>query len=385
VETSRKRTRWAAALLALAALLLAGAVGAGTAFAADDGTTADSGSVFRVGWTNDPDSLNPFLAYEGSATELEPLNYDLLVGYNAKTLAPEPELAKSWEKSDDGLVWTFHLREGVTWSDGEPFTADDVVWTYNFVMDDPSNYFAAYVTFFTEVKKIDDLTVQITTSKPKANMLNLWIPILPEHVWAKIPKKKALTTFKNEPPVVGTGPFQVVEWKKSDYVRLKRNDNYWRAKPKVKEVICQTYQNVDTMVQDLKQGNVAAIYPVPDAQFKSLDKVEGIKAINYVTKGFEELGFNCCQDSTSKGSPVLRDWKFRQALNWAVDREKIVQVAYSGYGKVGTSLLQPDYWKDPDYHWQPSAAEEYTFALEKAKQALDAAGYTDTDGDGIRD
>jgi peptide/nickel transport system substrate-binding protein len=370
--------------LALAALLVAMAVVAGGALAADD-ATAKAPAVLRVGWTNDPDSLNPFTAYESSGTELIHLNYDLLVGFDAKTLKPAPELAESWTTSDDGLVWTFKLRKGVLWSDGEPFTAGDVVWTYEFVMSDPSNYYAGYVTYFETVEKVDDLTVKITTSKPKANMLNLWIPIVPEHIWSKIPKKQITSTYPNDPPVVGTGPFQVVEWKKGDFTRLARNDNYWRAKPKVKEVICQTYQNVDTMVQDLKNGSVAAIWNVPEAQFDALKKVEGIDPIAYVTKGFDELGFNCCTDPTSKGNPVLRDWKFRQALNWAVDREKIVKIAYGGYGKVGDTILQSDYWKDPDFHWDPPADEKYTFDLEKAKQALDDAGYTDTDGDGIRE
>jgi peptide/nickel transport system substrate-binding protein len=384
VGTSRKRTRWAVALLAAAALLITFAVAAGTALAASDASPSAS-SVIRFGWTNDTDSINPFTGYESSATELDHLNYDLLVGFDAKTLKPAPELAESWTQSADGLEWTFKLRKGVLWSDGEPFTADDVVWTYNFVMSDSSNYYAGYVTYFDKVEKVDDLTVKITTSKIKANMLNLWIPIVPEHIWSKIPKKAINSTYPNDPPVVGTGPFQVVEWKKGDFVRLVRNDNYWRAKPKVKQIIFQTYQNADTMVQDLKSGSLAAIWNLPEAQFAALKKVKGIKPIAYVTKGFDELGFNCCTDSTSEGNPVLRDWKFRQALNWAVDREQIVKIAYGGYGKVGDTILQTDYWKDPDYHWNVPADQKYTFDLGKAKQALDAAGYKDTDGDGIRD
>jgi peptide/nickel transport system substrate-binding protein len=384
VGTSRKRTRWAVALLAAAALLITFAAAAGTALAASDASPSAS-SVIRFGWTNDPDSINPFTAYEGSGTELIHLNYDLLVGYDAKTLKPAPELAESWTQSSDGLQWTFKLRKGVVWSDGEPFTADDVVWTYKFVMDDPSNYYAGYVTYFDKVEKVDDLTVKITTSKVKANMLNLWIPIVPEHIWSKIPAKLINSTYRNDPPVVGTGPYQVTEWKKGDYVILQRNDKYWRAKPKVQQIIFQTYQNADTMVQDLKSGSLAAVTNVPEAQFAALQKVAGIDAIQFVTKGFEELGFNCCTDSTSKGNPVLRDWKFRQALNWAVDRQQIVDIAYGGYGKVADTILQTDYWHDPDYHWTVPSDEMYTFDLEKAKQALDAAGYTDTNGDGIRD
>jgi len=376
-----RATRRVAILAVLAVLIVLGLA----ASAAAESPSPGSSTILRLGWTNDPDSLNPFTAYESSGTELIHLNYDLLVGYDAKTLSPKPELAESWSHDADGKVWTFKLRQGVTWSDGEPFTADDVVWTYKFVMSDSSNYYAGYVTFFEEVEAVDDHTVRITTSKPKANMLNLWIPILPEHIWAKIPKKAATNTYQNKPPVVGTGPFQVVEWKKGDYVRLRRNDEYWRALPKVNEVICQTYDNADTMVQDVKKGSLAAAWNIPIAQFDSVGQTQGVKAIKYVTKGFEELGFNCSTEPTSKGHPVLADWKFRQALNWAIDRDKIIEIAYGGAANPGASLVQSNYFTDPDYHWEPPADQSYSYDPDKAKSALDDAGYKDVDGDGVRD
>ncbi len=381
---SPQRRRWLLACLALT--LLGGlALGAAVALADNGSPSAASKVTIRFGWTNDTDSINPFTGYESSATELDHLNYDLLVGYDAKTLAPTPELAESWSHDASGKVWTFKLRKGVVWSDGEPFTAEDVVWTYKFVMSEPENFYAGYVTYFTDVRAVDDLTVEITTSKPKGNMLNLWIPIVPEHIWSKVPKETISSSFQNPPPVVGTGPFQVVERKKGDYVRLVANKKYWRATPKVDEIIFQTYQNQDTMVQDLKSGNLAAAWNIPHAQYDPLQKVQGIKTIKYVTKGFDELGFNCYQGETSLGNPVLKDWKFRQALNWAIDKEKILKVAYGGFGNYATSLIQTGYFKDPDYHWEPPADVAYSYDPEKAKAALDAAGYKDTNGDGVRE
>ena len=116
-----------------------------------------------------------------------------------------------------------------------------------------------------------------------------------------------------------------------------------------------------------------------------LSKVPGIKAISYVTKGFDDLGFNCYTGASSLGNPVLKDWKFRQALNWAIDKDQIVKIAYAGFGIPATSFIQSDYYKDPDYHWEPPADVKYTYDPAKAKAALDAAGYKDTNGDGIRD
>ncbi len=123
------------ALLSVAALLLAGlAGGVASAFGADTSSPAASPAadkiVLHVGWTAEPDNLNPMIGYETSALEIFHLNYDYLVGFRASDLQPTPELATSWEHSPDGKVWTFKLREGVKWQDGEPFTADDVVFTF---------------------------------------------------------------------------------------------------------------------------------------------------------------------------------------------------------------------------------------------------------------
>jgi peptide/nickel transport system substrate-binding protein len=371
LRTSRRTRRWS---LIVACVVMGGLI---WGVAAALGTAAPSPTkvIINFGWTNDPDSLNPFTGFASSATELDHLNYDLLVGYDAKTNQPKPELAESWSHDASGTVWTFKLRKGVLWSDGQPFTAKDVLWTYKFVMKDSSNYYAGYVTYFTDVKAVDDFTVQITTSKPKGNMLNLWVPILPEHIWSKIDPKTITTTFQNNPPVVGTGPFQVVEHKKSDFTRLAANKHYWRAVPKVDEVIFRTYQDSDTMVQDLKSGVLAAIWNVPQAQMAPLSKLADIKVISYITKGFDDIGFNCYDKPTSLGNPVLRDWRFRQALNWAIDKEQLVKIAYAGFGVPATSIVQSNYYKNPDWHWEPPADVKYTYDPAKAGAALDAAGY----------
>ena len=101
----------------------------------------------------------------------------------------------------------------------------------------------------------------------------------------------------------------------------------------------------------------------------------GIEARTIRTNGFDELGFNCYTLGPSRGNPVLKDVKFRQALNWAVDKAKIVSLAYGGHARPGTTVITPDYYKDPDWHWQPPADQLYGFDLAKAGQLLDAAGY----------
>jgi peptide/nickel transport system substrate-binding protein len=374
------------ALLALG--LLWGIAGA---MASSDSPSPAGKTILRLGWTNDPDSLNPFIGLESSSYEIWALNYDLLVGFRASDLATVPGvgLATKWETSPDGKVWTFTITDKAKWQDGEPLTARDVAFTYNYVIDNQMGLFIDYVKFITKVEATDDTHVVFTCSKPKANMLGLWIPILPEHVWSKIKPADAEKSFKNPPPIIGSGPFQTVEVKKGSFVRMVANKDYWKGAPKVDEVIFQTYQNQDTMAQDLKTGALQSGWNIPSAQYAPLDSDPDLTSIRAVTIGYNQLNFNCADKKVypkSTGNPVLTDPAFRRALQWAIDKDKIVTIAYNGNAAPADTVVTRDYYsKEADYHWTPPADQAYSFDPEKAKAALDAAGYKDTDGDGIRE
>ncbi len=372
--------------LGVVALLLAALVGAALASPAmADETSAAAGKklILRGGWTNDPDNLNPFIGYESSSYEVWRLNYNLLTGWDAATLQPKGELAESWEVSEDGKVWTFKIRQDATWHDGKPVTAKDVAWTFNTIIEEELSAFTLYTEFIERVETPDDYTATFICSQPKANMLGLWVFILPEHIWSKVPKGELAETFTNEPPIIGSGPFKVVEWKKGEYLRMEAYKDYWGGAPTIDEVIFQTYQSADTMAQDMKAGNLDMAWNIPPAQIEPLDKLDHVVAHGYTPVGMDELGFNCYEGDASLGHPVLRDPAFRRALNYAVDKEQVKKIAYSGFGIPGLSIIQPDKYTDPDWHWAPP--EPYTFDLEKANAELDAAGYPDSDGDGIRE
>ena len=270
------------------------------------------------------------------------------------------------------------------WQDGEPFTADDVAFTYNYIVDNQMGAYSSLTTFIKKAVVIDPLTVEIRCTEPKANMITTWIPILPKHIWSKVGPKAAGASYQNRPPIIGTGPFQAVEVKKGDYVRMVANPTFWGQKPTIDEILFVTYQNPDTMTQDLLSGNLDAAWGIPSAQFPKLEKTEGFTPISYNLLTWDYLALNC-YEGTSRGNPVLKDVTFRQALNWGIDRQKIVDLAWAGRAKPGTTIMTPDSWVDPDYHWQPPADAMYTYDPAKAKQLLDAAGYRDTDGDGIRE
>ncbi|MFA4965925.1 MAG: ABC transporter substrate-binding protein, partial [Thermoleophilia bacterium] len=382
-------------VVALVVILAAGLIwGIGSAVAASESPAPDDGKiVLHMGWTNDPDNLNPFIGYESSSYEVWALNYDLLVGFRASDMSNQPGigLATAWETSPDGLVWTFTITDKAKWQDGQPLTAADVAFTYNYVLENELGMFIDYLAFIEKIEAPDDTHVVFTCSKPKANMLGLWIPILPEHIWSKVDPAKVEDTFKNSPPIVGSGPFQCVEWKKGSYVRMVANKSYWKGAPKIDEIIFQTYQNQDTIAQDLLAGTLDAAWNVPSAQFDKLEADPNLSATRGQLPGLDELGFNCADKKAypkSTGHPVLTDPAFRSALQWAVDKDKIVSIAYSGNARAADTLVQSDFYSpDSDYHWEPPTGDPgtYVFDLEKAKAALDAAGYTDGDGNGIRE
>ena len=333
--------------------------------------SASGASIVRVGQLQAVDNLNPFIGIQGIDYEIWHLNYDFLVGFGAKDLAPTPELATSWSVSPDGKTWTFQTRQGVKWQDGVPFTAADVAFTFNYIVQNNLTNLSVYTDGIVSAKATGPNTVQIYTKLPKANMLRMVVPILPEHIWSKVSGKAASSTFQNNPPIIGTGPYQVVEIKQGSYVHLTANESYWGGAPKVHDLYIMTYTNADTMTADLKLGALDAAVNVPPAQFKALATRPGITTNPGESWNFTELGFNCYNSPNSKGNPVLLDPKFRQALNYAVDRQKIVETAFYGYGTVGSTLIVPY----SPYHWQPPAAGMYTYDPAKANAMLDAAGY----------
>jgi peptide/nickel transport system substrate-binding protein len=378
---SRLRRVGGVTLVALLAVVCAG-VAFGLAGALASGSSPSPAAakvILKVGWVNEPDNLNPFIGTSTSSYLIFHLNYDMLTGYKARDVQPAPELAQSWSHSADGRVWDFKLRPNVTWQDGQPFTAGDVAFTYEYIVKNSMASYTSYTVGIKKVVAVDPLTVRFVCTSPKANMLGMWVPIVPEHIWSKVVPNAAQNSFQNPAPIVGTGPFQTVEFKKGQFVRMVANKSYWRGAPKIDEVIFTPYQNPDTMVQELRSGTIDACWGIPEAQFAPLGGDTRFKTIAYPIKGIDELGFNA-YTGKSLGNPVLTDWKFRQALNWAIDKQQIVKIAYNGYATPGTTLVVPNYYRNPDWHWQPPADQLYGYDPAKATALLAAAGYKTVNG-----
>lgn len=395
VRPARARRAPVSLVLAILLLPLCGLVfGLAQALASSASPSPSSSSgkiVLRVGYVGEPDNLNPFVAQVFSSYLIFAVNYDEIVGVDPATLRPSKEtgIAKDWTVSPDGKTWTFSLRDTATWQDdGQPVTAQDVAFTLNYIIKNQMSNYTSYVQGIKTVTATSPTTVVITTGAPKADMLLALnaVPVLPEHIWAKIPPKQAGTSFQNNPPIVGSGAFQCVEYKKSSYVILEANKHYWRGAPKIDELIFQCYTNEDTMAQDLKAGTLDACTGLLKAQLRMFTNVPGVVAQAIRANGYDDVVFNCYDPppgGTSLGNPVLRDWRFRQALQWAVDKRKIVAVVYDGYARPADTIITAGYYTTPDWHWSPPAEQAYTYDLTKAGDMLTAAGYPLVNGERV--
>ena len=380
--------------LRLGALLIATILVAAPALAQSPsgGDEGDDKVVFRMGLVNDIDSLNPFKALELPSYEIISLQYNLLIEFSQEDLGPIPGLAESWETSEDGLTWTYNLNPDATFHDGEPVTSEDVKFTIELIQDNPgpAGLFSDYVDQIDTIETPDEHTVVMTTKKPSVQMLSMYVPILPEHVWSDVPPDE-LKAFANEPSI-GTGPFQAVEWDRGQSVKLVKNENYFGGEPAIDEIYFQLYDNDDTMVQALKQGEVDYIYNPPADLFLSLEGEEGIETLSSADPGYTELAMNVYEPSPesielgapkeSKGNPALLDVRVRQAINWAIDEETLADKILRGEGTAGSTIVPPTL---AQYHLELEESELMGFDIDQAKELLAEAGWEDTDDNGIVD
>jgi peptide/nickel transport system substrate-binding protein len=321
--------------------------------------------VLKIGWQTDPDNLNPFIGAEESAYEIWALNYDFLFGFSNKDestpqLAAEIPTYANGGISADGKVWTIKIRPNVKWNDGVPLTADDVAFTYNDIIDNQLYAFASMTDGIKEVKVVDPTTVQIICDHPKADILRLWIPIVPEHIWGKMDAHTTQRVFANKPPIVGSGPFYVTKFDKGNQVVMDRNPYYWGQHTAVDQVVFLDYTSADAMTQELKAGAIDACHGIPPAQFDGLSKTKGLEAIAFNYLNWDYLCMNC-YTGPSTGNPVLLDPAFRKALNYAIDQQQIINLAFNGRAVPGVGIMPTDSWENPDYHWTPTPDQLYTF------------------------
>lgn len=352
-----------------------------TAAASPSPTSAPTPSqgTLKVGWSSEPDTLNPLTTYSTEAEEVLQLVYDKLLDYGLD-LKTEPGLAASFDYSTDGKSITYHLQASAKWSDGQAFTADDVKYTFEEIHKDSLGQYAQWLTHLVRVDTPDPSTAVVVFDVAQAFNPGLTIPILPRHIWGSM-SAKAIGTFANAKPV-GTGPFTLTEWKKGETVTLSRSATFWGTPAIAAKIVFVLYSNEDVEAQALKNGDVDILTEVPPTVWDGLNGAQNITALSLPSFSFHHIGFNVSQGPTSKGNPLLKDKVIRQALSDALDRNQLVQLALAGHGKPGDSIIPAGM---ADWHWAPTGDQVMDASPDKAKALLDAAGYTDRNGDGVRE
>ncbi len=316
-------------------------------------------------------SLNPLVGNSLVDWFIFNLIYDKLAIYDVN-LTPRPWLAESWEIKPDKKTWIIHLAKNATWHDGKPFTADDVVFTFNYIKQhDEIWLWQDEIQYIESVRKIDDYTVEIKTSIPVSNLP--WyvfprLPILPKHIWEKIEDP---TKYPNKNPV-GNGPFILEEYKPGEYIKFRVNLNYWREKPKIACIIAKIGLTPDTAFLELKKGQID-IMVLPPEYVKQAEQDPKIKVVispdiyfDYIVLNTKKYPFNITE--------------FRHAIAYAIDKQDLVNRVLLGYGEPLYSVIPPAYkiWHNPN-------VPKYEYNPEKAKEILDKLGFKDKNGDGIRE
>ncbi len=344
------------------------------------GASGDEAKVtLTVGLTQDVDSPNVTVGYTVAAYELWNLQYATLTDKAAADYAIEPGLAESWVASDDGLTFTYTLREGLTWSDGEPLTADDVAWTVN-TSRDQAWFNHSTVTANLTATAVDDRTVEIVTAVPDPKLPTMDVYILPRHIWEEHADSDITAYEATEG--VGSGPFVLDEWTPGQGWTMVANENYWQGKAAIDQIVFQVFTDGAAMVTALENGELDVAHDMPAEQFVSLQGTEGIVTVAGAQGGFTELAMNGMAGGIGDGHPALQDLSVRHAIAMSIDRQQLFDRVALGIGLplhvLGVS---------PDQAWLPEIpeADRLDYDPAAANQLLDDNGYLDTDGDGVRE
>ncbi len=345
-------------------------------------------AVVRIGWAGSPDTLNPGMAILTEAYTIFELVYDSMYDLNLDgsfTLS----LAENVTTSDDGLVWTYKIRDGIKWHDGQPLTAEDIAYTYNLYKDTPEYpYLNGYYTpYFDTIVATENNEVVLTLTEPIPNIESqlVFLYVLPKHIWEGVDKLE----YENF-EMVGSGPFKMAEYVQSEFVRLTANKEHFLTPPKVDEVVFQTFENQDALVQAIKTAQVDMITEMPNTSAESLKAEENVELVvgAPLAPGVTDIIFNqtdpencpTAEGGLCTGHPALRDREVRLAMAHATDKQKLIDVVLLGLGNPGLTLIP-----DGLGVWYNDSLQDYAFDVAKANQILDDAGYADTDSDGVRE
>lgn len=345
-------------------------------FAVLGAATAQSSTVLNLATNADP-TLNPWTP--GAVIESNLVNtilFDQLTRYSPEDLTPVPALATSWEADEDGLAWTFELREGVLWSDGEPFTAADVAFTFNDIVlnKELGAQSASQFDPIERVEIIDDHTARFILNTPFSALpyyLASFAGIVPQHVLGSADNPLTVASFNKSNPVT-TGPFRVAEFVTGSHLRLEANPLHWAGEPKLDGLVFRVIPDPNTQVAQALAGELDVVTRLNPQNVGGLERAGRLEVLRqsqnlyfFVTANHEDSRFD--------------DARLKQAMMLALDRQAMIDALLEGYGEVATGPVAPMLGAlyNPD-------VQTYPYDPEAAKELLDELGWTVGSG-GVRE
>lgn len=353
--------------------LLASLVLGGTILALGGPATAQEpkqGGTLNIVIQPEPPSLMLGIVQNGPTQMVAGNIYESLLRYDHE-LDPMPSLAESWEVNDDGTVYTFKLKEGVTWHDGEPFTAADVVFSADVFLRETHPRLRVSLEHVEKIEAVDDHTVRFTLKQPFGPFLGIFevgtMPMVPKHIYEG-------TDFKNNPAnakPIGTGPFKFEEWEKGSYIHLVKNEDYHvEGQPYLDQVYWQVIPDAASRAVAYETGKVDVL-PGGSVENFDVQRLVDLENSCVTGKGWEYFAPHAWMWLNNRNGP-LQDKRFRQAIMFALDREFARDVIWNGLGTIptGPSSSKTRFYTDdvPQYPHDP----------DKARALLEEMGYDGT-------
>jgi peptide/nickel transport system substrate-binding protein len=328
------------------------------------------GDILVRGDIGDASNLIPLLASDSPSHNIAGIVYNGLVKYD-KNMNIIGDLAESWEVSQNGLVITFHLRKGVKWHDGHPFTAADVLYTYQVTIDPKTP--TAYAEDFKAVKKaeaLDDFTFRVTYAKPFAPALISWSSaILPRHLLAG----KDITKSELSRHPIGTGPYRFKEWVAGQKIVLVSNPDYYEGQPYIDGRVTRIIPDSATMFLELRAQNIGMMGLTPLQYTRQTENnlfKNNFNKYRYLSFAYTYLGYNL-------KNPLFADKRVRQAISYAINKDEIISGVLLNLGKPANGPYKPGTWAYND------KVKFYNYNPQKARALLREAGWTKTNSEGV--
>lgn len=324
----------------------------------------------KVGITKDENGLNPYTYVTGyPGLDLVNLLYDTLFNLDEEN-QPVPWLVKDYKVSEDGLTYELTLHDNVKWHDGKPLTADDVKFTIEYFIKYPKSRFTNPLKTIKsiEVSGATGITLNLSQADPNFIIQPLAdLPILPQHIWSEV------STPDDETNALGSGPYILEEHKSGQYYKMKSNNDYFKGAPPINELIFPIIEDTTAMYNALQAGELDAISssisPELVEQFSSNPALKVVRGPGYSTSLFQ----------INAEKYPMTETAFRQAIDYAIDKENLVNTVLLGYAEVGS----PGFIHPSSAYFNSNLKPVYD--KEKAQQILEDAGFIDKDGDGFRE